>query len=447
MPQHKLRRQLFTVSRQLEYFSEAELTTQTGYHKDLWWPQVVVKELLDNALDACEQAEISPLIAIELKADSLKVSDNGPGIPPAVVKRILNYSTRTSDKQAYVSPTRGAQGNALKTILAIPYVLAGGKDVTVEIESRGLKHRILVSTDAIARRPKFQHEEVEIVKSEGTVVRVPGDSACSKGDEENLRNLQKLILDYSLFNPHATFMVNGRKFEATNTEWRKWLPTDPTCAHWYDVERLEYLVASYIAAERDQGKKPRTVREFVSEFRGLSSTAKQSKVTDQSRLERAYLQELVRDGKLDQGTLGRLLEAMKGESRVVKPEGLGVLGEDHFRRRIAADPKASGETFRYSRQKGFDGGGLPYLVECACAMVDKKSPLRGLHTGLNWSVPLGQALQQSEFKIDNENIVEGLTAVLARNRINIYGDPVCLAVHLACPRFRFLDRGKGSVSL
>ena len=445
--QKTLKRQTFTVSRELEYFSEAELTTQTGYARERWWPDVVAKELVDNALDASEQGGTAPEIAVDLERHRLEVRDNGPGIQPAVVKRILDYSTRTGDKQAYVSPTRGAQGNALKTILAIPYVLAGGKDVTVEIESRGLKHRILVSTDAIARRPKIQNEAVEIVKTEGTVVRVPGDSACSNGHEESLRNLQNLILDYSLFNPHATFTVNGQRFEATSTGWWKWVATDPTSAHWYDVERLEYLVASYIAAERDRGKKPRTVREFVSEFRGLSATAKQSEVTEGSGLGRAYLHELAGNGKLDRHALTQLLEAMTKASRPVKPEGLGVLGEDHFRRRIAADPKASGKTFRYSRQKGLDARGLPYLVECAFAMVEEKSPLRGLHTGLNWSVPLGQALQQSEFEIDDENVVEGLTAVLARNRINIHRDPVCLAVHLACPRFRFLDRGKGSASL
>ena len=188
---NKLRRQTFTISRQLEYFSESELTTQTGYAKDLWWPQVIVKELIDNALDACEQAEFLPSIAIELTRDSVKVSDNGLGIPSPVVKRLLDYSTRTSNKQVYVSPTRGAQGNALKTILAIPYVLAGGKETTVEIESRGLKHRILVSTDALARKPKIQHTAVEIVKSEGTVVRVPGDSALLETGPQSPREFTK----------------------------------------------------------------------------------------------------------------------------------------------------------------------------------------------------------------------------------------------------------------
>jgi DNA topoisomerase VI subunit B len=112
-------REVFTISRELEYFTESELITQTGYARDDWWPYVIVKEALDNALDGCERAGVAPEITVRATASELVITDNGPGIPPAVVKRILDYATRTSDKIAYVSPTRGAQGNALKTLLAI----------------------------------------------------------------------------------------------------------------------------------------------------------------------------------------------------------------------------------------------------------------------------------------------------------------------------------------
>jgi DNA topoisomerase VI subunit B len=438
--QNTLKRQVFTISRELEYFTEAELTTQTGYPRELWFPEVVTKELIDNSLDACEQDGVPPVITIDLVAQHVAVGDNGPGIRASVLKRILDYSTRTGNKQAYISPTRGAQGNALKTILAIPYVLAGNKHATTIIESLGVRHEIRVGTDAIAQRPRIEHEQAKIIKNRGTCIRVPGDSACLNGHNESLGILQKLVLDYSLFNPHAAFILNGEKFEATDPAWQKWLPNYPTSPHWYSVEQLGFLVAAKIAAGKG---KPVTVREFVSEFRGLSSTARQANVTVRAGLGRAYLNELASDGRVDFDALRRLLGAMKQESRPVKPEGLGVLGEAHFRRRISGDAES---TFRYSRQKGVDADGLPYLVECAFAVVDKASPLRGLHQGQNWSVPLGEALQQADFTIEEET-VGGLAAILWRSQINIHGDPICLALHIACPRFRFLDRGKGSVSL
>ena len=173
----ELKRQIFTTSRELEYFTESELTTQTGYPKEQWWPGVVVKELVDNSLDACEQAGVAPAVNVNFRGQSVIVSDNGPGIASDVIAKVRDFSTRTSDKQAYVSPTRGAQGNALKTLLAIPYILSEHGIGAVEIESQGIRHTISVSTDHIARRPRIEHRTEEIVKIGGTSIRLGLDSA------------------------------------------------------------------------------------------------------------------------------------------------------------------------------------------------------------------------------------------------------------------------------
>src|SRR6516165_12442385 len=55
---HKLTRVTFTVSRLMEFCSKKELVNQTGH--SVWeWPLVLLKELFDNALDACEEAEVA----------------------------------------------------------------------------------------------------------------------------------------------------------------------------------------------------------------------------------------------------------------------------------------------------------------------------------------------------------------------------------------------------
>ena len=105
----KLNRQTFSTSRALECFSEADITTQTGCGREAWWPGVVAKELIGNSLDACEQSGTPPRIEVDFQGDSLTVADNGPGLPADVLERVLNFGTRTSDKAAYVSPTRGGQ--------------------------------------------------------------------------------------------------------------------------------------------------------------------------------------------------------------------------------------------------------------------------------------------------------------------------------------------------
>ena len=59
----KITRVAFTVSRLMEFCTLRELQNQTG-HSLYEWPLVVEKELIDNALDACEEAEIAPVISI-----------------------------------------------------------------------------------------------------------------------------------------------------------------------------------------------------------------------------------------------------------------------------------------------------------------------------------------------------------------------------------------------
>jgi len=450
----ELKRQTFTVSRELEYFSEAELTIQTGYAKEHWWPGVVAKELIDNGLDACGQAGRPPQVKVDFRGDSLTVEDNGPGINPEVVERILDFSTRTSDKMAYVSPTRGAQGNALKTVLAIPYVLSGGQPGRIEVEAAGVHHDITISTDEIAQRPQISHATTDTVRTAGTQVQVSLDAPSSKATEPEPGFLQNLIDDYALFNPHATYELTDHgahsTIEATAPGWRNWLPTDPTSPHWYTTERLETLIGCYVCAERNGGR-ARTVREFVSEFRGLSSTGKQKQIMEQIGLERLHLRDLAENGKFDRERISGLLKAMQAATKPVKPEALGILGKEHFQQRL----RPVGETFRYACKKAIDGRGLPFLIETAFAMTPKGG-LRGLHVGINWSVPLGNPLQDDIFYVDDKHAFRGLAALLANQRVHmdasagvlgVHQDPVCLAVHLACPRFQFLDRGKGSIAL
>ena len=88
---------------------------------------MIVKEAMDNALDACEEAGTAPKIHIKVDSGGIIVADNGPGIPARTIDGILDFSVRASSREAYVSPTRGAQGNALQTVLAMPFVLDGGR--------------------------------------------------------------------------------------------------------------------------------------------------------------------------------------------------------------------------------------------------------------------------------------------------------------------------------
>ena len=171
MTTKQLQRTTFSTSRLLDFASAKELTAQTGHAVDDW-PLVIVKELLDNAIDACEEAGIAPVIAVEVDDDGILVSDNGPGLPASTIEGVLDFSIRVSSREAYVSPTRGAQGNALKTIVAMPFVLSDGERGEVEIAARGSRHCIAFQVDRIRQAPVLDHEVVPADCKTGTAILV-----------------------------------------------------------------------------------------------------------------------------------------------------------------------------------------------------------------------------------------------------------------------------------
>jgi DNA topoisomerase VI subunit B len=170
---HRLDRETFKTSRLLDFCSERELTKQIGHGVDQW-PLVILKELVDNALDAAEEAGVAPVIRIEVADGAITITDNGPGIAETVAG-ILDFSVRVSSREAYVSPTRGAQGNALKTIVAMAFALDGARGETV-VESRGVAHEIRFGVDHVRNQPKIDHvcEGSNVKTGTRVTVRWPG---------------------------------------------------------------------------------------------------------------------------------------------------------------------------------------------------------------------------------------------------------------------------------
>ena len=105
-PAHRIERVAFTTSRLMEFCTEKELVAQTG-HEAYLWPLVVLKELVDNGADACEEAGVAPVIKVMIKTGNVKsrrrpakptrivVEDNGPGIPPEMIAGIIDYNVQS----------------------------------------------------------------------------------------------------------------------------------------------------------------------------------------------------------------------------------------------------------------------------------------------------------------------------------------------------------------
>jgi hypothetical protein len=135
---------------------------------------------------------------------------------------------------------------------------------------------------------------------------------------------------------------------------------------------------------------------------------------------------------------------LQQHTRPVRPELLGVIGEEHLRQlmtEFGGEPKS----FKYIVSPGHDVNGVPYMVEIAICPYQKwvagKDERRGrnLITGVNFSATL-------ENPFHSFRGMEGMDEILVELRAGPH-KPVIVAVHYACPHIEYLDRGKSRIGL
>jgi hypothetical protein len=437
---HQLERAVFSTSRAAEFLDLRALQSQTGQPARRFG-DVVLKELLDNALDAAESADRQPEIALAVEVGDevakVTVSDNGPGIPPETVAKILDFDRTVSDKAHYRSPTRGAQGNAFKTLLGIPDAFKLGEPVV--IEACGVRHEILVHLDP-GGQLQVRHDTAPSSRSEGTAVTVPLPVAL---DIDTRRWLQGM----ALVNPHATFIERGQSGDpgdavfykpSVGDGWSKPVPTNPTSPHHYDAPAMHRLVSSHIGAAQ-LGSPDMPLGAFLRSFDGLKSTAR-------ARLVAAALPGITHlSGFADrQEQVETLLKEMRRHTRAPKPAKLGRVGEDHFR--ALFDHWYGVEEFWYRRKELLTADGMPWVVEVAAARTHRPG---AVHYGMNYSSTFDDPLTRTLLRVKDASAWGGAgwfrEADAAPGHAN--GQLRAAAVHLICPAPSFLDKGKAVLSV
>jgi hypothetical protein len=472
----RLERTTFKTSREMDFFSAKELVTQTG-HEISDWPLVIVKELVDNALDACEEADIQAVIDVIADPCGITVKDNGAGLPEDTLKGALDFTIRASNREAYVAPDRGAQGNALHTLVPMPQVIDPDHGAFI-VEAHGKRHVITCGADSISQRAVI-HDDVTDAKCKnppsrqrqkklafsGTEIRIQWAKRlfdggtlwpfndlfpCSGGFPDRFR---MLVEGFAVFNPHATICLDwfGTKttWKATKPAWEKWKPCRPTSTHWYEVPHLERLIGAYITHDREAGNE-RLVSDFLQEFDGLSGSQKRTKILRQADLLRVKLSAFDVGGRLDSERIARLLAAMQQHTRPVKSAALGIIGEDHLRSRLLA-MGVTPESFRYARKLGQPkckksqsepddkASFLPWVLESAFGYLGPNAEdSRKIYAGANWSAAI-----KNPFRTFGDT-GEGLETTLADLQAT-RNEPIVFVLHLVHPRIAYTDRGKSAL--
>jgi len=175
----------------------------------------VVKEAVDNSLDACEEAKILPEINVEIidmGNDRMRVivEDNGPGIVeeqiPNIFAKLLYGSKFHTLKQA-----RGQQGIGISAAALYGQLTTGRPiKITSRISPRHRAHYYELHINTQKNKPEIlKNEEVDVKFEHGTKVELDIEATYLKGEQ----SVDTYIKETAIANPHTTLIYTNPKAE------------------------------------------------------------------------------------------------------------------------------------------------------------------------------------------------------------------------------------------
>ncbi len=183
----------------------------------------VVKECVDNSIDACLESRIPPAIKVVVKPIAnnkykVRVEDNGPGLPPDKIP-IAFGKFLVGSKFYRLRQNIGTQGIGVKG--AILYAqLTTGKPAKVITYYKGKKHEFELMIDILRNEPKIISHKVEKLENgkHGISVELVVEGRYVKGHQSILTYLKYI----SIANPYTKIIFDSPDgkivFERTTTK-------------------------------------------------------------------------------------------------------------------------------------------------------------------------------------------------------------------------------------
>ncbi len=164
-----------------------------------------IKEAVDNALDACEEANLLPEIHVtvdQLAEDRFRVAvrDNGPGIVKAQIPNIFGKLLYGS-KFHRLKMSRGQQGIGISAA-GMYGLLTTGKSVHVTSRTGPRKdaHHFQIAIDTTKNKPDVTKDEtIEVPWGRGTEVTIELVASYAKGKQ----SVDEYLEQTAIANPHA----------------------------------------------------------------------------------------------------------------------------------------------------------------------------------------------------------------------------------------------------
>lgn len=463
----------YSISREFDFVRLDGLRRVTGRppHE---WDLYIVKELIDNALDADEvlwykDPEQSPHLRIRMEYVKIPEPEsqqllvrvsNRARFPVDQIEDIFATQWYTSRKAFIKGLTRGALGNALKTLLGIPYALrnrlAGDwnpdlKPMSILCGGREYLPRYVV--DSTAQSIRFECDEGESRSAENTVITV-GLDHFEQEMPRTLDQVELLAQQYHLCNPHAEF---GWTVEIDGEQWDEVYPAEPgwyskfrgvAPVHWYPPSAFQDLLGALYRKQFGDAENGRLPVETVHHFFADSEHRAEDVDVDYETLEtviKAFGQSGLTKADIEGQPATQLYRVLCQHSLRLDSAELGCLGFEHVGEVVTTSLSVEGELLYESTTDASDDPSTPFVLEGTVARLEDGR--RQIWTAINFTPTYADPFLRRWLRapIQPDEPVLGLRGLL--DAYNVREDtPVVLFLHLICPNIEHGEFSKTEVN-
>ncbi len=291
----------------------------------------IVKEAVDNALDATEEARILPDIYVkieELDKEKYKVvvKDNGPGI---LVKQIPNIFGKLlyGSKFHRLKQTRGQQGIGISGCVLYAQLTTGEATKIITSTGDGKTHKVLLNIDVVKNEPKIlSHEIMEDKENVWHGVQI---TFIVEGIyREHKQSVLQYLKETAISNPYANIVFdspNGRIEFARGVEK---LPVEPK-----EIKPHLYGVEVGVMKRMIEDTKARSILGFLT-----SEFSRVGKLSAEEILKKADIDPKLMPRKLTHEDVVKLIKAIK-ETKLTRPptDCLSPLGNEFIEKGLTKE--------------------------------------------------------------------------------------------------------------
>jgi DNA topoisomerase-6 subunit B len=319
-----------------------------------------IKEAVDNALDACEEAKILPEISVEIieMAENryrVIIEDNGPGIVREQIPKIFAKLLYGS-KFHRLRQSRGQQGIGISAAVMFAQLTTGRPTKIISKTAKDKPaHYMELHLDTQSNSPEIMLDEIKPwdSKDHGTRIEMDLEASYIKGDQ----SVDQYLKETAIVNPHATIIYTNPKAEqfiyacATDA-----LPKEPL-----EIKPHPYGLELGMLMKMLKNTEARTLNSFL-----LNDLSRIGPGTAKEICENALIDPKKKPEDMSMQDAEKLLKAMK-DTKIMSPttDCLSPIGEELLEKSLKKEINA--EFYVTVTRPIFVYRGNPFQVEVGLA--------------------------------------------------------------------------------